>query len=61
MESESGSDAGWFRLSDDDDDDDQREGEGDAQEIAGGREVEEGAMREWEKVGKEKGLEKGLL
>ncbi|GAA5850284.1 hypothetical protein JCM5353_005870 [Sporobolomyces roseus] len=62
LESESGSDAGWFRLSDDDDDDDdQRGGEGDAREIAGSREVEEGAMREWEKVGKETGVEKGLL
>jgi len=54
LESESGSDAGWFRLSDDDDDDDQREGEGDAREIGGSREVEEGAMREWEKVGERK-------
>ena len=58
MESESGSDAGWFRLSDDDDDDD--EGGGDAEEI-GGREVVEGAMREWEKVGREKGGIRALM
>jgi len=57
LESESESDAGWFRLSDDDDDD---EGGGDAEEI-GGREVVEGAMREWEKVGREKGGIRALM